>query len=338
MTKSRLIQIGFLLFGIALFTWVLWDVDLAELANSIRVIGLFRFALILLIYLIAFLLDVWVWQAAIVSSNMGSQWLIKLFWIKLAAEAFNNGTPTGGVGGEPLKAILIHRYFAVGYREAIASLILYKTIIVLSLIVFLGTGFAVMITNPVLPEIYNKVATVGFVALSTGVILFFLIQRYKFVSWISAFLIRRGASERVQRALDHIRDMDERLAGFYTGSRKRFVVAYLLALANWIMGAVEVYYTMLFLGHPITMMEAVIIEVVVQLVRAGTFFIPSSIGVQEGTFLLVTGAISGNPTAGLAMGLVRRLREIIWIAWGFAAFYFMRPETEVNTVTSEEDS
>ena len=91
----------------------------------------------------------------------------------------------------------------------------------------------------------------------------------------------------------------------------------MLAFVNWLLGAVEIYYTLLFLGHPISWADAWIIEAVAQLVRTGTFFIPASIGAQEGAFLLVCGAITGSPTLGVSVSVVRRLREVIWIVWGF---------------------
>ena len=52
--------------------------------------------------------------------------------------------------------------------------------------------------------------------------------------------------------------------------------------------------------------------------RSGTFFIPASIGAQEGAFLLVYTAITGSPSLGIAVALVRRLREVLWIGWGVA--------------------
>ena len=76
-------------------------------------------------------------------------------------------------------------------------------------------------------------------------------------------------------------------------------------------------------------MDAWIIESVAQMVRTGTFFIPASIGAQEGAFMVISGAITGSPSLGLAVGIVRRLREIIWIGCGFAfgAIYSLRSET-----------
>ena len=111
--------------------------------------------------------------------------------------------------------------------------------------------------------------------------------------------------------------MDHRLVQFYTGARARFAAAVILAFVNWILGVAEVYYSMMFLDHPISWSEAWIIEAVAQMVRTGTFFIPASIGAQEGAFVLVCGAITGSPSLGLSVSVIRRVREIIWILWGF---------------------
>jgi hypothetical protein len=60
------------------------------------------------------------------------------------------------------------------------------------------------------------------------------------------------------------------------------------------------------------------IEAVMELVRACAFFIPAGIGAQEGALVLIIWPITGQPLLGLAVALVRRLREILWIAWGGA--------------------
>ncbi len=90
----------------------------------------------------------------------------------------------------------------------------------------------------------------------------------------------------------------------------------LLTLANWVLGAVELYLIFWFFDNPISMAEAWSIEAVVELVRAGAFFIPAGIGAQEGALVLIVAPITGQPPLGLAVALVRRLREIVWIVWG----------------------
>ena len=55
-----------------------------------------------------------------------------------------------------------------------------------------------------------------------------------------------------------------------------------------------------------------------QLVRAGSFFIPASLGVSEAGFVVLVGALTGQPPLGLAAALIRRLRELLWIVAGVA--------------------
>ncbi|CAN0502784.1 unnamed protein product, partial [Ectocarpus sp. 8 AP-2014] len=69
-------------------------------------------------------------------------------------------------------------------------------------------------------------------------------------------------------------------------------------------------------GVPVSFSDAVIIEGVTQLVRTGSFFIPLSLGAQEGAIVLIAGSLTGSPSAGLAAALVRRARELLWIVWG----------------------
>ena len=106
------------------------------------------------------------------------------------------------------------------------------------------------------------------------------------------------------------------------------------------MGAFEVYVILYFLGHPVSYMEAIMLETLVELVRAGTFFIPATLGTQEAAFLLATGAITGQPGLGVATALMRRVREIVWLVLGFAIGwqYSAKPSELVQEAQKEMDN
>ena len=55
-----------------------------------------------------------------------------------------------------------------------------------------------------------------------------------------------------------------------------------------------------------------------QLVRAGTFFIPANIGTQEGAFVVAITALTGDASLALSIAAVRRARGLAWIVWGLA--------------------
>ena len=99
----------------------------------------------------------------------------------------------------------------------------------------------------------------------------------------------------------------------------------------------EVYVILYFLGYPISFSESIVLETLVELVRAGTFFIPATLGTQEAAFLLATGAITGQPALGVATALMRRVREIVWLILGFAIGwqYSTKPSDLIKAAQNE---
>ncbi|KAF0137332.1 MAG: hypothetical protein FD153_1706 [Rhodospirillaceae bacterium] len=126
--------------------------------------------------------------------------------------------------------------------------------------------------------------------------------------------------------LHHIEDMDHRLTAFYTRLSSRFVLALVLAIGAWVLGALQVYAAAYFLGTPLDLADAWIVEAMVQMVRAGTFFIPASVGAQEGAFLIVFTALSIPAPTAMAVALLRRVQEIVWVVFGMllGADYLVR--------------
>ncbi len=202
----------------------------------------------------------------------------------MVGEVFNTVVPAAGMGGEPVKAVLLKKYYGIGYREATASLILAKTINLVSLVIFLGIGFALIWATPKLPMSYKVVAGAGLAAFAVGIGLFVAVQRYRITSLAGTWAARTALGRRLEDVLHHIHDMDERLVTFYTRHHRRFFIAVVLAFVNWALGVAEIYYVMVFLGHPVSWADAWIIESV--------------------------------PELGVAVAVVRRIREVIWLLWG----------------------
>ena len=84
---------------------------------------------------------------------------------------------------------------------------------------------------------------------------------------------------------------------------------------------------------------ATIIEALGTAVRFATFLVPASLGALEGGFVATFTALGLAPSAGVAFGLARRVREVVWIAVGFAIFAVIRPgpaEEARRAVTAAE--
>jgi glycosyltransferase 2 family protein len=325
----KVLKILYLLLGLGLLVWVFQGVDLAELWRVVSQVG-WGIPVVLGLYFAAFLIDSYTWQLTLICVPLSARWLYRTWKVRMVGEVFNTVVPAGGMGGEPVKAVLLKKYYAIGYREGTASLILAKTINMIALVIFLAGGFALMMSTDVLPVWYQVVGGAGLLAFGLAIALFFVIQRYKISSVTGNFVSRWPFARGIEKILHHVEDMDGRLADFYTRHVGRLVLATAFAWINWMLGVAEVYYAMMFLGHPITWAEAWIIEAAAQLVRTGAFFIPAGIGAQEGVFLLVCSAVTGVPVLGVAVALVRRVRELTWLAWGslLGAMYSMRSSVD----------
>jgi len=82
-------------------------------------------------------------------------------------------------------------------------------------------------------------------------------------------------------------------------------------LLSWLIGALEIWLILHFLGADLGFREALVIESLSQVVRSVAFAVPGALGVQEGGFMLL-GALYGlPPTTCLALSLAKRVRELV---------------------------
>ncbi len=322
----RFLKVLYVAVGIALLAAVFAEVEFAEVWARAVLIGAGGMAVLIAIYGFGFVIDSFTWQMAMAGVPLNARWLWRAFKVRLVGEVFNNVMPAAGMGGEPIKAILLNKHYGLGYREGTASIILGRTINMVSQGLFLAIGFVAVWASDV-PGHFKGLAVAGFAAFIGATAIFFYAQRLRVVSLTGSWLGRWRILERINDVLHHVRDMDERLIHFYTQNRKRFAAAIALAFLNWVVGAVEIYVAMIFLGHPVSFADAWIVESVAQLIRSAAFFIPAAVGAQEGAFLLAFSVMTGEATLGVAMALIRRARELVWLMLGagFGMAYAARP-------------
>jgi len=94
-------------------------------------------------------------------------------------------------------------------------------------------------------------------------------------------------------------------------------------LATWFFGAFEIWIALVFMGHPASYSEALVIESLGQAVRAAAFVVPGGIGVQEGGFVALCSVFGLSPPVAIAVSLVKRVAELILGLPGLLAWQFM---------------
>jgi uncharacterized protein (TIRG00374 family) len=243
----------------------------------------------------------------------------KILAIRTAGEVVNMTTPTAYVGGEPLKAYLLQRH-EIPLVEGLASVVIAKTIMTLAQVLFILVG--IVLAFWVLGSSGTSGQLAAGALLSTA-LLFFGVAAFIFVQKRGLFMW----GLRVLRALglhiafletreEQLRSLDGTILNFYTGYRSAFYASTGLYLLGWLAEAVEVYVIIAYLGEPANLLSAVSIGALSVFIKGGTFFIPGSLGAQDGGNLLLLKAFGYSDVAGITFALLRRFRELVWIGIG----------------------
>jgi glycosyltransferase 2 family protein len=314
----RIATAALLLAGLALLGLVVAQTDLAEAWSLLGRIGAPGVAAVAVVFLVSTIFQTLSWHLTLPSATAGVRWLRELWMLVWVGDALNIVTPVASVGGEPLKVLLLNKRHGIGFQEATASLILQLTVQNLGLIPFLLVGLALMPGIEALPPAYAGATAVALALFTAGIAGFFLLQHNKLVSRMGGWLVANGIGERLSRLLALVHEFEGRLVHFYRGRRRRFAAVMALEFAIWALTAVEIYVVLYFLGHPPAWSEAWVIAATIALVHAALFFVPGNIGTQEAAIVVVGGIIVGSAALALALALIIRLREIVWVAGGLA--------------------
>jgi putative membrane protein len=128
--------------------------------------------------------------------------------------------------------------------------------------------------------------------------------------WLFKKFLGFVAGEREWLAFGAIDELFGRLREFYA-NRGGLIRSFVWHLANWFVGAVEVWVVLDFMGHHVSFEQAVIVESLMHAVRGAAFAVPGALGAQEGG-LIVLCAIFGVPAeAALALSLVKRIPDLV---------------------------
>ena len=95
-------------------------------------------------------------------------------------------------------------------------------------------------------------------------------------------------------------------------SRARLLAATAWQLSGYVVATLETWLALRWLGHPVTLGNALALESVAQAVRNFVFVVPAGIGVQEAGLIALGALLGVSGPAAVALSLAKRLREILF--------------------------
>lgn len=307
-----LLKKGVLGAGLVMLAFLLYKLDARETAALALQVG-WLFPLILAQELGAHALNAYGWRLAFRPEDAGRFRFRDLLAFRIMGDGVNYLTPSATIAGEFARANLLSGSVPLPVR--VNGVVTAKATQAAGQVLFiaLGLGWAVDGTVAAL-EPWSRAAR-WFCVLATAAAA---------ALWLSARTRRvRELAEAARGASGWrgwVSRMPADLLALWADHPARLVVsagAFALGYA-WNTG--ETWLIARALGVPVGWDVALRIEVLSNVVDALLFMVPAKAGTQEGGKTLIFGLLGLPPRAGLAFGLVRHARELLWAAGGLAAY------------------
>jgi putative membrane protein len=232
----------------------------------------------------------------------------KVFWAAWIGAALNVLLPVAGVGGELLKARLVHLWGANGL-DAVSTTIVDKT--VQAVTIFFWGLIGVFCFAWVVPDhAAFWGALVAAITLGFGIGLFILVQVKGGISRVGRLAGNSRLLSKWDNLIGTADNLDAAVRAIYDRPAT-FAASCLIRLLGRLTLVGEIYLAAMLMGDPISFAQALILKSIVSVARGASFAIPAGIGVQEGAYIAVGALIGIPPEFALALSLATRIREIV---------------------------
>ncbi len=311
----RTIRLVFAALGLILFAWLVWRVGVWRLLESMSRLG-WGVLVIFILGGISHSFKVMAWRFTF-APEQRTMSLGRMFAVRLAGEAVGQLTFAGQVMGETTRALMIRR--AVGVVKGVSSVVLDRSVFIFSGLLIAVAGIVLSVLILPLPgsaRLYNTLIALSVAAFVCGGI---AVVRYRVPLLSRGFRVLGRfpkLAPLVEAKSAGVSEIESSIFRFYHDARKDFWACFGLNLLGHAAAVTEVYVILWYLGVPITVTSAFIIEALTKVVNIGGFLIPGNLGASEGGAMLILRILELGGPNGLTLALARRLRGLMWAAVG----------------------
>jgi len=273
-------------------------------------------------HLLPMLCSALAWQRLVKSHWHGSLWaFLRARWIR---EHVADLLPVAQVGGEVVGARML-TLDGLDPALALASVIVDLTLETTTQIVFTLMGIGVLAA-----QVHTQGLLV-WVTLGAGigaalVGAFFWVQRQGLFAWLESQLKSITEKGGIWRSLGRLDGLHDSIQSLYA-YRGQLATASTFHLACWLLDAGETWLALYFMGHTVSVMDALLLESLGQAIRGAAFIIPGQLGVQEGGYMVLGEAIGLAPGVGLTLSLLKRVRSLLIGLPALACWQFIESKT-----------
>ncbi len=230
------------------------------------------------------------------------------FYAQWMGRAVNTLLPVASIGGEVVKARALILW-GIDAAHASASAVVDKTIQALTIIVW-GMAGTILLAYLALDDELVMSVLIGAVAIGAGVAGFIVVQQAGMFGFMVKSVHKLTKADFFGELIDAAGDLDHQVREL-DRLRARVAMATLWRLVALLSQTGEVWLAAYLLGHPISIVEAILLKSLSSTMSDFAFIVPNSYGVQEGAFVVLGGLIGLTPEVSLAISLAIRIRELL---------------------------
>lgn len=312
----------FLLVALVFLVLFLMEIDSGLCWEQLSLIG-FGMIPILLVSFLAYLFATMAWQLCYyaILDTTAFRRLKSFFIIRQIGESLATINPTGVVGGDALKYVLMG---TAGFDKdkSILSLSLLRVLTIISFILLLFACLLLLVLNNNFFDSFNLL----FLALLLLSVFTYALTRFLFSSklWLyrtSVVALNLFRVKKTKAFLNKIATLNKSTSKARHLGNTVLFFALILLMLHWLFGAVEFLLILHYLGYSISLFDAFVLEIGTSFARSLMSFIPGQIGVEEYSNKLFLEMVGVNANGvWIAVSIVRRIRQLFWIGLGVVLY------------------
>lgn len=303
---------------LVVIAWFVQSTDWHKVGLCLRLIG-FKFIWLLLATFLASLCGAIGWQYCLGAQGKKVNFY-DLFLIRHIGETIGLVNPTGMVGGEALKSVMLHNK-GIDRATVISSVFVSRTItIITQLILFLATVLLLFYA-----QIWQKVTHLSiysYIGCLIGFVLLWILAR-PIGRFITINFSKLATSIFPAPWIDKLKNGQQLLVASIQAQKGAWVWASFFLTLHWIFGGLEFYLILIFLGEDTTtLLQAIYVDMGVVFFKVAATFVPGQIGAEEYGNKVMLEAIGVHaPEIWITASILRRTRQLFWIAFGLITYF-----------------
>jgi uncharacterized membrane protein YbhN (UPF0104 family) len=314
----------------AVFAAVISAADLGRVAELVGAVGALGLAVIFAPQVVSLVAESYGWKLALrlIHRDVG---VLPLLRVRIATEALSLSLPAGVIFGESAKPLLLSRHCGLTMTESVAAMVARKYLLLLSqafyVLVVATLGFSLLKAASL--ELLGG-SGLEWIACASGVVL--SLAAFASATWLRRSAVAHGLfsllrkiplsrfSSWLARSERRFSETDQSVSAFFGRSPLHHALPAVWFVLGWLVESAETYLILRVLGADVGFVEIASLEILLTLVRHVVFVVPAGLGVQDLGYVAGLAAL-GVPDAaslGAAFVLVKRTKELCWIALGYA--------------------